>query len=121
MPPVASAPAGCITSEPAQTATNPASGPSSVSAQVKSFSPDGVAANYLSITFAKPAGTSVAFIAVDGQPARSIKVGEAIDGTWILREVTGRGAVLAMANGGAVMVNYNCGFLDADYAKSTPF
>jgi hypothetical protein len=37
-----------------------ASGPATVSAQVQSFSPDGVTADYLSITFAKPAGSPVA-------------------------------------------------------------
>ncbi len=45
-------------------------------------------------------GEARAFISVDGQPAREVRVGEVVDGDWVLREVAVRSVMLAPRDGG---------------------
>ncbi len=53
---------------------------------------------------ADPSHGGAALIAVDGKPAKAVRVGASVDGTLVLQSVTGRRAVLAAdANAPAAM------------------
>ena len=48
-------------------------------------------------------GANRAMIAVDGQRARMFRVGETLDGKWVLRAISANGAVIGPPDGGAAI------------------
>lgn len=93
-----SAPGSAVTGAPQAGVVNPPA--SQAAASAASDAAAAIAARFKLTGLMSGVGESRAFISVDGQPARPVRVGEMVEGDWVLREVAARSVVLGLRNGG---------------------
>ncbi|MBL8307611.1 MAG: hypothetical protein JNM33_13015 [Rubrivivax sp.] len=88
--PTPSAPIGASPSSASQAGSQPASA-------------NAAAARFRLVGMASNGQQGMALIQVDGQPARTFKVGDVLEGNLVLLEVSGSGAVIGPRGGGALV------------------
>ncbi|MBL8305306.1 MAG: hypothetical protein JNM33_01320 [Rubrivivax sp.] len=93
-----SAPGSAVTGAPQAGVVNPPA--SQAAASAASDAAAAITARFKLTGLMSGVGESRAFISVDGQPARPVRVGEVVEGDWVLREVAARSVVLGPRDGG---------------------